>query len=328
MEASKCPKCGEEPFFIEHVEKWYCYSCNSYVEDNEEHVCEQEKHEDEPETAAAEQDHASKLALELEALEQPEEKVQETVCGKCGNPLQEMKDGRMYCLMCEISSIEGNSDAGVDSEILLDEPAKSTVLEKPIEPKPEAPIQSKAIPVPEAKEIKMCSTCGHPLKWIEKYSRHYCYSCRKYAPKEDEKAKTDSPATETKKCPDCGSELHYVEKYDEHYCYKCKKYPLQAKKTVQPKTVVIQTTPRPAIPMCAKCDKPLKFIEQYSRFYCYECKEYAPKSLTAEVAPASAEKKECPVCHDEMKFITQYNEWYCFKCKKYPLRPSKPVLLL
>ena len=32
MAASKCPKCGEKAHFVEHIEKWYCYDCNAYME--------------------------------------------------------------------------------------------------------------------------------------------------------------------------------------------------------------------------------------------------------------------------------------------------------
>ena len=38
LEASKCPKCGEEPSFVEHIEKWYCYECNTYFDDSGEHT--------------------------------------------------------------------------------------------------------------------------------------------------------------------------------------------------------------------------------------------------------------------------------------------------
>jgi ribosomal protein S27AE len=242
MEASKCPKCGEEPNFLEHMEKWYCYECNSYVADDE----------IEPEQEIAEEPEAAEV--------QPEE-----------------------------------------------EPIA------PEEPKPE--IQKELV------EVRMCENCGQPLKWIEKYQRDYCYSCKKYAvaPVKDPepvKAPAEEPKKEPvgKSCPDCAGEMKFVQKYDEWYCYTCKKYPLHKSKA------------KPEVPKkantCPKCNGGLRHIEKYQRYYCDACRCYAPK------ANAQSAKKVCPTCRSELKFIAQYNEWYCYKCKKYPLRPGKPVLLL
>ncbi len=239
MEASKCPKCGEEPNFLEHMEKWYCYECNSYVDDPE----------------------AEEEAIEAEATSEPT--VQEAVEGE-SSPAKEAK----------------------------------------------APT-----------EVKMCPNCGQPLKWIEKYQRDYCYSCKKYAPVRKTatpkpEAKPDSVAAgkseSVKVCPECSGEMKYIEKYTEWYCHACRKYPLHKSK---PKAAA--EAPK-ADPKCPKCDGAVRYIEKYQRHYCDACKEYAPKGAV----------KTCPACKSELKYIKQYNEWYCYKCKKYPLRPSKPLLLL
>ena len=325
MEASKCPKCGEEPQYLEHVEKWYCYGCNSYVDDGaEEHVCGSDHSKEEC---------ASAIEKELKSLD--EETT--AVCKNCGAALQDLKDGRSYCFVCETYPDE-----------VKPEPAKppandaQKLLETATPPAMPEPIVEKIAPVPEAKpevataeeapskepdaplgkpvEVKSCPTCSQPLKYIDKYQRHYCYGCRKYAPKEGV-AVPDQPSPKTK-CPDCGSELKFIEKYKEHYCYKCKKYPLrQAKKT----PAEVPAAPRTSVPTCPKCGGQLKLIEKYDRHYCHSCKEYAPKGA-GQASPA--QKKVCPSCKSDMKFIHEYNEWYCHKCKKYSLRPSKPVLLL
>jgi len=250
MEASKCPKCGEEPNFLEHMEKWYCYECNSYIADEE-------------------------IEPEQEIAEEPEPEVEEA------QPKEEPS--------------------------VAEEPSV------PEEPKPEAP--------KETAEVRMCANCGQPLKWIEKYQRDYCYSCKKYAPvviKEPEpvKAPVETPkkAPEVKSCPDCSGDMKFVQKHNEWYCYACKKYPLHKAK------------PKPEVPKkantCTKCNGKLRYIEKYKRHYCDACKAYAPKS------GAPSGKKVCPTCKSELKFVAQYNEWYCYKCKKYPLRPGKPILLL
>ena len=120
MEASKCPKCGEEPNFLEHMEKWYCYECNSYIADEE--------------------------------IEPEQEMVEEPVAEEA-------------------------------------QPKEEPSI--PEETKPEVP--------KETVEVRMCANCGQPLKWIDKYQRDYCYSCKKYAPvviKEPEpvKAPAEVPA--------------------------------------------------------------------------------------------------------------------------------------
>ena len=75
-------------------------------------------------------------------------------------------------------------------------------------------------------EVKMCPDCGKPLKWVEKYSRFYCYSCKKYLSKQRKVKVTDfGPATRMDGlCPDCGDTAYFVEKYSDYYCDSCDKY--------------------------------------------------------------------------------------------------------
>ena len=307
MEASKCPRCGEEPHFVEQVEKWYCYACNEYVEDADSHLHEVHNESEPKET------HAGEIAEELKSLEDEDKPA----CGKCGAILEKVEDGKLFCFICE-SFPEEPKKQEVKPEVkpneaqaLIDSITVPTPVEAKVDPVPVIEPPPKKEP---AIEVKMCSTCGQPLKYIEKYRRHYCYGCRKYAPKEGAEpspkpAKAQSP--DKKLCPDCGKELRYVEKYSEHYCFNCKKYPFKTGKNGQRLE-------------CPKCGQPLRFIEKYSRHYCLACKEYAPKGY----GQGPQEKKICPCCNEQMRFIAEYNEWYCYKCKKYSLRPSKPVLLI
>jgi ribosomal protein S27AE len=275
MEASRCPTCGEEPYFLDHLEKWYCYECNSYVDDGVEHVHEvDEEHEETPSEPTA-----SLIAAELSDLESEDAQIADASEGEPTPPME-------------------------------------------MEPTVEAPQPTV--------EIRMCPACDQPLKYIEKYDRYYCYSCKKYAPvekKAEEPPKTPAPKAEVKMCPVCETELQFVDNYNEWYCSKCRKYPLYAKKKaeVQMKNSDNMPKEKPA-DACPKCGGSLKYIEKYERHYCHECKEYAPKSCIS--GPKVEDKKTCPKCESELKFIAQYNEWYCYKCKKYPLRPSKPILLL
>jgi predicted RNA-binding Zn-ribbon protein involved in translation (DUF1610 family)/uncharacterized Zn finger protein (UPF0148 family) len=314
MEASKCPKCGDEPHFVEQVEKWYCYGCNSYVEEEEHHA------EEDHANAQPQETNVNGIAEELKSLEDEDGPT----CEKCGASLEKIQDGKLFCFVCESSPEEPKITPVVEvkpepkpepkqneAQALLDSITVATPVEPLPVPAPVAEPEIKKEPVPE---VKMCSACGQPLKYIEKYQRHYCYGCRKYASREGvdrplAPAKPETPAT--KHCPDCGKELKYVDKYSEFYCYTCKKYPLRAQK-------------KPQDLKCPKCGEPLRFIEKYSRHYCMACKEYAPKGN----GQGPSEKKVCPSCNEQMKFVSEYNEWYCYKCKKYSLRPNKPVLLI
>lgn len=351
MEASKCPKCGEEPHFLEHVDKWYCYGCNEYIEDGVDHVCADEGKKDEC---------AEAIKQEIKALDEEPE----LECKNCGAVIEELKDGKLYCYVCETYQDEaalkpGTKPGGAnDAQKLLEvalarlphgEPSPAPApppspgpveakpeMAEPTKDEPEQPPAVAAAPAVEAGGVRMCPGCGQALKWIEKYQRHYCYSCKKYAPKEavEPKPVATAPAPaviETQKtCPGCGGELKFIEKYSEHYCFTCRKYPLkEAKKAEQPRAPEAspEAEKAPEPPACPKCKGSLRWIEKYSRHYCDKCKEYAPKGHGGARADPN-EKKHCPACREAMKLIAEYNEWYCYKCKKYSLRPSKPVLLM
>ena len=79
-------------------------------------------------------------------------------------------------------------------------------------------------------EIRMCPRCGLALKWLEKYSRYYCYNCKKYTPiRRTVKSrinKLKTPPTHEMKCPRCRDNLKFVHRYSEYYCERCRRYPL------------------------------------------------------------------------------------------------------
>jgi predicted RNA-binding Zn-ribbon protein involved in translation (DUF1610 family) len=348
MESSKCPKCGDDPHFIAHVDKWYCFGCNSYIDDVEEEPQAEERAGDEVVLDLVEK--AVSVTPEPAGAEHLE-------CKSCGAELQDLKDGRFYCFMCESyqDEIKEQPDHGEnEAQVLVDQasiavpsispaatqvpvttpsvptpdtkpaevstspsPPLAQANATPISPEPSALVEPRAPSAEKPTFVRMCTSCGQPLKYIDKYQRYYCYGCKKYASK-DEKLKGTS---EGKKCPECGGELRFIEKYNEHYCNACKKYPLRAGSAVAAvKTEVL---------LCPKCSAPLKWIEKYSRHYCYTCKEYAPKGYSGTLAPStSSEKKTCPSCNESMKYIAEYDEWYCYKCRKYSLRPNKPAMFL
>ena len=116
-----------------------------------------------------------------------------------------------------------------------------------------------------------CPTCGGELEYIAQYDRYYCYTCKKYAPKEMGKAAEPAAAVSIP-CPTCGRDLTYIPEYDRYYCYSCNKYaPKGAEKQQQ-----AEQKP-PEAKFCPNCGKPLTYVEDYQRWYCYACKKYAPK---------------------------------------------------
>jgi ribosomal protein S27AE len=344
MEASKCPKCGDEPRFIEHIEKWYCYGCNSYIEEESEQAP-KDSGTDEKAVPAESNDASPAPSAEKVAT-----------CNKCGAELECVGEGKLYCFICErypsedepephasgpglpINDAQDLIDRIIDtpsaqipkeplpgvtpiespSSVMAPEPSEGSVPE----PDQEAPPAAKPEPKVEAlPEVKMCPVCKQPLKYIEKYDRYYCYGCRKYAPKDLDRAHMAAPVEKThgrKICPTCRRELKYIEKYKEYYCFSCKCYPLRRQRAGTPAKAI---PPKHAALSCPKCGERLRWIERYQRHYCFACKSYAPKGF-------GSERKECPLCHGQMRYVPEYNEWYCYKCKKYSLRPTRPVLLV
>jgi len=328
MESSKCPRCGDDPHFIAHVDKWYCFGCNSYLGEAEEESIQETV---EPETSAIE---PQKLTPTVTPAAMGEKTVE---CRNCGAELQDLKDGRLYCFMCETYQDEiKETHVENEAQALVDHASEQAVpvspqAAKPPEPTPEikpsipsvpqaasaSPVAPTSPPEPRAmtpqkpQYVRMCTTCGQPLKYIDKYQRYYCYGCKKYAPK-DQKLKG---MADVKKCPECGGDLRFIEKYNEHYCNSCKKYPLRA-------------ASRAEVMSCPKCHAPMKWVEKYSRHYCYTCKEYAPKGYGGAEPAAASGKKTCPACNEPMKYVAEYDEWYCYKCRKYSLRPNKPAMFM
>lgn len=329
MEASKCPKCGDEPRFIEQMEKWYCYGCNSYLEEGSPEHSDVQPEVNSEDVGPAKPGRASAVVLEPESVRHESQSLS---CPRCGAELEEIRDGKMFCYICEeyADEIRAPATSTNEPQSLLDS-AVASLCSQGAQAQPEsstaaapsvAPEVAKA---PEPRE-RTCGTCGQPLKWIEKYQRHYCYGCRKYAPKEQgpkpEAKGAPGSAPASQRCPECGSELKFIEKYNEHYCYTCRKYPLHK---MSGKGAPATTPAAPSqVLACAKCGEPLKYIERYQRHYCFKCREYAPK----ESGGAAQSQKSCPACGHEMKFIKEYNEWYCYTCKRYSLRPTKPLLLV
>jgi predicted RNA-binding Zn-ribbon protein involved in translation (DUF1610 family) len=120
-----------------------------------------------------------------------------------------------------------------------------------------------------------CPTCGGELEFIAQYDRYYCYTCKKYAPKELGKAAEPAAATPIP-CPTCGRNLTFIPEYDRYYCYSCNKYaPKGIEKPPAEQKPAEEKTPDEKL--CPTCGKPLQYVEAYGRWYCYSCKKYAPK---------------------------------------------------
>src|SRR5512137_430293 len=132
MEASKCPKCGDEPHFVESVEKWYCYGCNSYIDDDE---C--VHGETEHDLAAEEQ--TKETSEELH----PNTESGSQICKGCGAELEQIKDGKLYCYVCE--TYPGETESETKPEL---EPAAEVT-----EPEIEALAHEESVPESPAVQI-------------------------------------------------------------------------------------------------------------------------------------------------------------------------------
>ncbi len=84
--------------------------------------------------------------------------------------------------------------------------------------------------------IRMCPRCGKPLKWVEAYKRYFCYSCKKYAPRQKgalgKRGRTWVSSELPHSCPRCTFSLTYVHRYSEYYCPRCGRYPHMEKNMV------------------------------------------------------------------------------------------------
>lgn len=84
--------------------------------------------------------------------------------------------------------------------------------------------------------ILMCPRCERPMKWIETYRRHFCYSCKRYAPKKRKRprgrGRESGSSSQTGLCPTCSSPMKYVHRYSDYYCPTCRLYPQTAQRIV------------------------------------------------------------------------------------------------
>ncbi len=84
---------------------------------------------------------------------------------------------------------------------------------------------------PSARDnIRSCPRCGGPTKWVEKYSMHYCYNCKKYAPTRRRIRIHYGPGLaqgQETTCPRCGKEMRFSHRYSTYHCPTCDILPLQ-----------------------------------------------------------------------------------------------------
>ena len=60
---------------------------------------------------------------------------------------------------------------------------------------------------PDDKGVPLCSTCGRPLQWVDRYKRFFCMECRKYPPR----------------CPCCLRDLSFDKVKNCYSCQACMK---------------------------------------------------------------------------------------------------------
>ena len=188
-EGKVCPKCAGEPKYVEQYQRYYCYTCNEYVEPVEKTegvVTDSEKVPEEP-------------------AEETKEDVAAKACPICGGePKYVEQYQRYYCYTCSeyVEPMDRDQLASEKEKI----PEDATDKEK------------------DEEATKVCPKCGGEPKYVEQYKRYYCYTCNEYMEPTEKEEKTGEEKTEGRACPDCGGTATYVEQYDRYYCYTCSKY--------------------------------------------------------------------------------------------------------
>ncbi|MEM4265340.1 MAG: hypothetical protein QW505_06150 [Thermoplasmata archaeon] len=304
-----CPSCGEPASIMDDTKRYYCYSCEDYIDSQkktEEKVGTKREETATPAAATAEVPEEKPAAEPLpvtpevkpaeseEKAEPPEavivkelEREERRTCQDCGSELVYVqKYDRWYCRKCRKYA--------------------------PKEPGARA-----------AAEIKKCPTCNGDAKFIEMYDRWYCYRCKAYLPVTEATVPAKTP--EIPNCPTCGKPLSWIAQYQRYYCYACKKYP--------PRTEKEPPRRKPEGPICPDCGKQTTWIQTYERYYCYPCKKYVQVGAESKPIPerpkksaprAEPEVPTCEVCGRPTTWIAQYERYYCYPCKKYvPAKASK-----
>ncbi len=313
----KCPDCGNELRFVVKYDRYWCQKCEKYASKDVAEGGEEKKEEEPP----AEE----KPAEEKTAQEQPEDA---NTCIDCGEPLKYVeKYDRHWCDKCKKYAAKAAVKAAQEAPA-EEKPAEETPAEEP-------PAEKKPAEETPASADPTCPDCNGPLKYVEKYDRHWCDACKKYAAKDAIKAAEDKPAEEPP-----AEEKPTEEKPAEEA-------PPEEKPTEEapPEEKPTEEAPTSAEPTCPDCNGPLKYVEKYDRHWCDACKKYAAKDAIkaaeeksaeeapaeekpaeeapaeekpAEEAPTEEKKYKCPDCDDELRFVAQYDRYWCEKCKRYP----------
>lgn len=160
---------------------------------------------------------------------------------------------------------------------------KLAILEQEQIAKPRAEEVGKLQPPPKNKaqsepkrrvvDIQMCPTCGKALKWVDKYSRYYCYNCKKYIPKHrrSKKSVLIQDSFLERICPTCGDDVFYVERYAEYYCESCNMYPfLRLRRKISDKFSQADTTEVFELPQTIATERKMPVVVMFD-----ECQELA-----------------------------------------------------
>lgn len=165
-----CPNCTWPLTYLDTLHTFYCYNCETYVDEQGRVEAKLEaKPEGRPEAPAVAPAPIPAAPTGPEAvppklqIPPPEAELEAAMaaarpaprpCANCGGPLTYVqKYERYYCYTCGVYS----------------EPAGTV---------------AKPVPAGEALPRRFCPTCGGSLEYIEKYDRWWCHTCKAYAPRE------------------------------------------------------------------------------------------------------------------------------------------------
>jgi HEPN domain-containing protein/ribosomal protein S27AE len=267
-----CGKCEDEPTWVEQYDKWFCYTCNEYIE---------------PVKKGTKEKAASAAPAAKEQAPKGVSAEVDMICGKCeSDPTWVEQYDKWFCYTCNeyIEPVEKKAQVKKEKPKVKEsakvcptcsgEPTYVEQYDKwfcytcneYVEPSEKKAQVKKEMPKAQA-SAKVCPTCSGEPTYVEQYDRWFCYTCNEYVEPSEKKAqvKKEMPKAQAsaKVCPTCSGEPTYVEQYKRYYCYTCNDYvePKQ-KAAVQSKNA------------CPTCGKEATYVEQYGRYYCYDCSNY------------------------------------------------------
>ncbi|MGC9367259.1 MAG: zinc-ribbon domain-containing protein [bacterium] len=274
-----CPKCGNQPRYIQQYDRYWCEHCSEYLPE--------EFGKTHPELASADDQTVQEIPVAAEVQQESEQAVD---------------------IQKETATEQPEAA----------ESSPETEIELPSEPVAETNNQPEVESPRETPEL-ICPQCGNKVRYLEQYDRYWCDTCTEYmAPdfgtEEYLSAETESsPSQHTPDkgqtkliCPNCGNEVRYLPQYERYWCDSCADYmsPDFGKTDSEPQPDLTPQTediiPQEAISektgqtfTCPQCQGQLRYVELYDKYWCDNCAKYI------EIETPVSDESELPITPDQ-----------------------------